>query len=118
MKKSGHKKKPKPPEYPSAPGGLSPEAKKWWKKIVSQWELEDHSLLLLESLLSSFDRMREAQDLLKRDGITVTDRFNQEKPHPATVIENNAKATMLNYMKALNLSLEPLNDGPGRPPGE
>ena len=50
------------------------------------------------------------------DGITITDRFDQVKPHPATVIERDSKLTLLRHVKALGLDLEPLHDKPGRPP--
>ena len=43
---------------------LSPEARSWWHKITNAWELDVAALLLLESALESFDRMRQAQKIL------------------------------------------------------
>jgi P27 family predicted phage terminase small subunit len=108
---------PKKPAHPPAPERLSAEAKSWWAKIVSEYDLDDASLLILESALESFDRMRQAQALLKKEGIVVKDRFGQPKQHPATLIERDSKAMLLRQVKALGLDLEPLNDMPGRPPG-
>ena len=102
---------------PKPPSGLSREARQWWRKITAEWELDDAALLLLESGLECFDRMREAQAQIKRDGITLTDRFGQVKQHPATLVERDSKSGMLRNLKALNLELEPLNDRPGRPGG-
>ena len=99
------------------PKALSKEAKGWWNKIVSEWELDDPALLMLSSALESLDRMREAQVIIKKEGIVIKDRFGQDKQHPATLIERDAKNTMLRGLKALNLYLEPLRDRPGRPPG-
>jgi hypothetical protein len=68
--------------------------------------------------LESFDRMREAQAMLRKDGITLTDRFGQVKQHPATLVERDSKALMVRQLKALNLDLEPVHDRPGRPGGK
>src|SRR5688572_11777686 len=102
---------------PAAPRGFSPEARRWWKKIVSGWELDDSALLILQSGLECLDRMREAQEILKKEGCVIDDRFGQKKQHPATIIERDAKAQMIRALKALNLDLEPLRDAIGRPPG-
>lgn len=99
-----------------SPAQLSPEASAWWNKICDGWELDDAALLLLESALECFDRMREAQKILKREGIVIRDRFGQKKQHPATLTERDAKMAMVRNLKALNLDIEPLN-APGRPPG-
>jgi P27 family predicted phage terminase small subunit len=102
---------------PKPPKQLSKEAKAWWRKIVASWELDDAALLLLESTLEQFDTMRKAQELITTQGLTYVDRFNQIKPNPATVIERDAKQGLLRGIRALGLDLEPLNSGPGRPPG-
>jgi P27 family predicted phage terminase small subunit len=104
-------------KLPKAPKSLSAEAKVWWRKILADYELDHHGLLLLESALQSFDRMRQAQALLDKEGIVLTDRFEQKKPHPATVIERDSKAAMVRTFQALHLDIEPLHDKPGRPLG-
>lgn len=106
-----------PDSPPKPPARLSTEAKGWWKRIVGAWDLDDAALLLLESALTAFDRWRAAEAMLAKEGTVVRDRFDQPKPHPATVIERDAKQTLLKNLKALNLDLEPLHDKPGRPPG-
>jgi P27 family predicted phage terminase small subunit len=99
------------------PKRLSSEAQDWFRKITNDFDLDDAGLLILESALECLDTIREAQEQVKRDGITIKDRFGQIKQHPATIVEANAKAGMLRAFKALNLELEPLNNGAGRPPG-
>jgi P27 family predicted phage terminase small subunit len=108
MKKSG---------LPKSPKHLSPEAGGWWIKLVSEWHLDDPALLLLESALECFDRMREAQRIISAEGVVISDRFGQKKQHPATLIERDAKSTMARLLDQLHLDLEPLRDSPGRPPG-
>ncbi len=103
---------------PDPPPGLSPEAADWWRKIVSTWKFDDAGLLILENGLSAFDRMRQAQAVIAKEGVTILDRFEQPKQHPATQVERDAKATLLRSLKALNLDIEPLNDRPGRPSGK
>ena len=57
-------------------------------------------------------RMRGAQALIKRHGLMVKSRAN-----PAVMIERDSRLAMLRALRQLNLDLEPLRDGPGRPPG-
>jgi phage terminase small subunit len=99
-----------------APNHLSKEAQIWWDKIVSGWELDDAALLLLESGLESFDRMRQAQAILKKEGAFIFDRFRQRRAHPALLVERDSKLSLIKNLKSLNLDVEPLNSV-GRPPG-
>lgn len=102
----------------NAPPGLSVAAKAWWRKIISEYSIEDAAgLLLLETALQAFDRMHDARALIAQHGTVTTDRFGQLRPNPATTIERDSRAAMCAALKALNLDLEPLRDGVGRPAG-
>lgn len=102
----------------TAPKGLSTEAKAWWKRLRTEYEIEDDAgLLLLQTGLEAFDRMRHAQDAIRAEGMTVLDRFGQRKAHPLLPAERDARAQMLAALRALNLDVEPLQDRPGRPAG-
>lgn len=101
-----------------APSHLSADARGWWDRIVAQYSIDDDAgLLLLTVALESFDRMRGAQRIVKREGAVYRDRFGSPKAHPLLVVERDARAAMITSLKALNLDLEPLNDRPGRPGG-
>lgn len=101
----------------SAPKHLTKEARDWWDRIVTEYGIDDDAgLLLIQTALEAFDRMRECQKAIKRDGPQVKDRFDQLKPHPLLPIERDARSQMLVALKQLNLDLEPLRDAPGRPP--
>ena len=103
----------------SPPKGLSTAAKALWKRLASDYEITDEAgLLLLQTGLEAFDRMRLAQEAIQRDGMTVLDRFGQRKAHPLLPAERDARAQMLAALRALNLDVEPLHDRPGRPAGK
>jgi P27 family predicted phage terminase small subunit len=101
---------------PKAPPQLSREARRWWHRVNELYELDQPTLLILESALESFDRMRQAQAIIKAEGVVIDDRFGQKKQHPATIIERDSKQTLLRHWKALALDLEPILS-PGRPSG-
>jgi P27 family predicted phage terminase small subunit len=99
--------------------GKSTAAKTWWKRLASEYAIHDDAgLLLLQTGLEAFDRMRLAQEAIERDGMTVFDRFGQRKAHPLLPAERDARAQMLAALRALNLDVEPLHDRPGRPAGK
>jgi P27 family predicted phage terminase small subunit len=99
------------------PEGLSDEAKAWFRKIVLEYQVEDEAgILLLRGAMEAFDRVQEARAILKANGLTVTDKYGQHRPHPAVGIERDAAKNLLAYLRALNLDVQPLRAGPGRPP--
>lgn len=103
---------------PDPPEGLSPAAAQWWRELVAEYAISDPGgRLILETAMRAFMRMTEAQALLDRDGLTVADRWKQQKPHPATTTERDSRIALLGALKALSLDVEPVRPGPGRPPG-
>ena len=101
-----------------APNHLSSEAQKWWERISSEYSIDDQAgLLLLQTSMEAFDRMKECQRFIEKEGSQILDRFAQLKAHPLLCVERDARAQMLAALKQLNLDLEPLRDGPGRPAG-
>ena len=89
-----------------------------WSRMLSEYDLADEAgLMILQTALEAFDRMRGAQTAISKDGLVVRDRWGQTKPHPAASIERDARAQYLGALKQLNLDTEPLRDGPGRPGG-
>ena len=99
-----------------APSALSAEARRWWTQLVAEYGINDPGgRLLLSTALEAFDRLRQAQKLIKKDGPVVFDRFQQPKPHPLLTVERDARAQMMSALRGLNLDIEPLRDGPGRP---
>ncbi|HEX2528533.1 MAG TPA: phage terminase small subunit P27 family [Geminicoccus sp.] len=100
------------------PKHLSAEAKRWWTKLSEEYSIQDDGgLLILQTAFEAFDRMRDAQQQIKKTGATFEDRFGQVKAHPLLATERDARGQFLAAVKQLNLDIEPLNDRPGRPPG-
>ncbi len=103
----------KPPKH------LSAAAKKWWRALMSEYQIEDAAgLLLLATALEAYDRMKAAGAVLDEEGPTFTDRYGQARPHPAATVEATNRSQMLGAIKQLNLDLEPLRDRVGRPGGK
>jgi phage terminase small subunit len=99
------------------PPHLSEAAAGWWDHVNRGWDLDPAALLILESALEAYDRMKEAQVLVSKKGIMTQDRFGQDKLNPAVLVERDSRSAMLAAFKQLNLDIEPLNERPGRPVG-
>jgi hypothetical protein len=85
--------------------------------VFAEYEISDAAgLRLLEVAGAWMDRMQEAEELLKREGLTLPDRCGGSKLHPANIILKDARAHFLQALKALYLDLEPLKSI-GRPAG-
>jgi phage terminase small subunit len=87
---------------------LSNEAKSWMKRIIETFEIDDPAgLLLLESAMEALDDMRLAQAILSAEGLTIKDRWGQQKQHPATLVLRDSRNLMLRSLKQLNLDIAP-----------
>lgn len=92
----------------AAPKTLSTEARRWWHRIIAEYEIaDDGGLFLLQTALESFDRMRDCQRAIAADGITVLDRFDQRKPHPLLAAERDARSSLLLAFRQLNIDVAP-----------
>ena len=100
------------------PKHLSREAQKTWGALVEEYSIADAAgLKILRVALEAFDRAQAARATIDENGMTVIDKAGQVKPHPLLACERDSRAAFLAGLKALNLDLEPLRDGPGRPGG-
>jgi phage terminase small subunit len=98
------------------PRALSQEAKGLWVSIHAGWQLDEAATFLLEQGLECLDTMRKAQEILKKDGLISLDKYGKATAHPCVAIERDAKASLLRFIRALNLDLEPIL-ALGRPGG-
>lgn len=98
--------------------GLSKEAQILWKKILSEYSIEDEAgILILKTALECYDKMKAAQRIIDNQGLTITDRFGQVRAHPLCPVLRDARSQFLQALKQLNLDLEPLQEI-GRPSGK
>lgn len=104
-------KKTAPPKHLSAPAAA------WWTELRDEYGIVDLAgVSLLTAAAEAWERCASAREAIAADGgPVIRDRFDQPKPHPAAAIERDARAQFIQALKALNLDLEPLHDGPGRP---
>jgi P27 family predicted phage terminase small subunit len=101
---------------PKAPSGLRPEAKRYWKIVNENWELDDDALEVLRAACFALSRQYEAQEVVDREGITY--KIGQTlRQHPAIQIEIQARKQFLTAVKQLGLDPEEQTKLPvGRPP--
>ncbi|MFA5323432.1 MAG: P27 family phage terminase small subunit [Smithella sp.] len=93
-----------------APKHLKAAAKRLWKKLLSDYHIDDSAgLALLEAACLAYQSSEEARGLVRREGLTITDRFGQTRPHPGVAIEHNARAQMIAAFRALKLAPSEVN---------
>lgn len=97
---------------------LSRRATRSLKAIARDYSIaDDAGRDLLEARAEAWDLWHRAQEQVDREGLTVPGDRGGTKAHPLLAVIRDARAQFLAATKALNLDLEPLRDGPGRPPG-
>jgi P27 family predicted phage terminase small subunit len=79
------------PDLPPIPRALSTSSKRWWQAIVGEYEPSHAELRLLETACRAHDRAERCRHLVDREGVTVKDRFGQQKIHPALVEERQQR---------------------------
>ena len=100
----------------NSPSHLEEAGLKLWAEMVVEYGISDPAgLALLTTAAECLDRMRSAQKSISKHGEIVVDRYGAPKLNPACNLEKDARNGMMAAFRALNLDLEPLRDGPGRP---
>jgi phage terminase small subunit len=95
---------------------LSKSSRRFFTKILNNYELEAQHLVILSQACQCLDRIEEARLQIEKEGICVNDKFNNPKPHPALKIETTEKITFIRLIRELGLEVE-APGGIGRPPG-
>ncbi len=98
---------------PKAPTHLSAEARKFWRDVVAQFEMQPYDLQLLGAACESLDRMREAQKTVAADGPYVDGRFGL-RAHPGLAVERDSRIALMRALRELALDIEPPPES--RPP--
>ena len=101
----------------STPDHLRSGGAAFFTNVAIEYAIDDAAgLALLSRAAECVDRMAAAQAAIAEHGELVSDRYGGVKLNPACNLEKDARSGFLAAMRALNLDLEPLRDGPGRPP--
>jgi P27 family predicted phage terminase small subunit len=93
------------PRRPRSPQHLTAEARRFWRQVVDEYQLEAHHLRILETGCEALDRMRQAQALIASEGMTVDGRFGP-KQHPAVAVERDSRIALLRAIRELGLDVE------------
>lgn len=90
------------------------ETRKWIYRIQRNWDLEERHIRLLILAGEAWDRGQEARERIAAEGMTVKDRFEQLKPHPAVAIERDSRISFARLLREVGLDLAEAE--PPRPP--
>src|SRR5262245_43944814 len=100
------------------PSHLGKDGKLIWDQLVGEFGITDAGgLTLVTTVGECKDRLTEAQALIKQHGAVIVTPSGHMRPNPALKVEVDARNGMLAALRMLNLDIEPLRDGPGRPAG-
>jgi len=101
-----------PARSPEPPDDLGEVEKAAWRAIALEFAITDAGgLALLTDYARSLHLARRCAEQIELDGL-------QPKPgkaHPLLKVMHDARSSARAALKALNLDLEPLRDGVGRP---
>ena len=89
-----------------APAHLSGEVKKWYAQVIESYELEPHHLRLLQLAGESWDRCRQAREILDREGLTYQDRFDAPRTRPEVSIERDNRTAFVRIIRELDLDID------------
>ena len=97
----------------ATPKHLGKYGKSLWdrvgKQLVTDESLDDLDYETFETLCSNYDRMRSADDEIKKDGLTIDDGRGVKKKHPGFAIW---KTSQDNYIRLLShFGLSPQSRG-------
>jgi hypothetical protein len=83
--------------------------------MVNDYALDDPPAReLLMRCCDSMDRADSARTILSEEGLTVTDRYSQIKPHPAAGIELANRTAVARLLRELRVLDPPEEDRPPR----
>lgn len=92
----------KPPKH------LSAESCAFYRRIATDYDITDSGgLLTLGQVCESLDRMRDAQAIIRKEGLMLTDsKTGKRRAHPALIVEKDSRWALLQALKALNLDID------------
>jgi hypothetical protein len=103
---------------PKAPSELGQSGRNFWKKIISEYELDSHHIELLTLAGKCLDRIESAREILDMEGVITRDRFGCPKPHPATAVELQNKTIFSRLIRELGLDVSTPDSRPPRLGGQ
>lgn len=87
-----------------APKHLTAESSRLFEQTVGAYKIDDEAgRVVLLTACESLDRMRQAQAVIKREGLTIRDRHSIVRTHPAVQVERISRAAIVSAFRALGL---------------
>lgn len=103
-------KAPKPPSH------LSPAARKFFRSVLENFDLDDHHVKLLILACEALDRGEQARQTLATAGVTFIDRFGCPRAHPCVAIERDSRLAFARLLRELALDVGDVAPEAPRPP--
>ena len=86
------------------PGSLKPDTARWWRRVASDYILEEHHLRLLTLAAFAWDRADAARRTIAASGsATYIDRFGQPRARPEINIERDSTIAFVRLTRELDL---------------
>jgi len=85
----------------------------WWRSLCDRYVFAEHHLEVLRLACEAWDIAQESRAQVAEDGVTILDRFGQQKEHPAASVWRHNAALFQRLVR--ELQLDKLSDTP-RPP--
>jgi len=93
-------------KIPRAPSGLKAPGKRFWKKVLSEYQLEEtHDLERLSQACGCLDEIMECEKVVEVEGRFILDRFRQSKEHPASKAVKTNKILFCRILRELALDI-------------
>ena len=98
----------KTPTKTPVPKDLSAEAANFYRMTVEQYAIVDDepALETLRQAARALMLIRKAEALLQAEGLVVTNRWKESRPHPATKVLTDARNSYLGCMRLCAFSGE------------
>jgi hypothetical protein len=102
---------------PEPPRLLGSYGRSLWDRVLAEFTIDDPAgLEMLCGACESLDRAERLREQIDRDDEIVRTKTGL-RDHPGLRHELAARAFVSRSLQRLNLDVEPLRSGPGRPPG-
>jgi Phage terminase, small subunit len=87
---------------PRPPKGSGPSARRLWNAVQADFEFGEHERALLTAMCRQVDRLDQLEELIEREGLTVTGH-GTTKMHPAVVEARQTAIAVARIGAALRL---------------
>ena len=102
-------------KLPRAPNGLKNPGKRFWRKILTEYDLQDtHDFERLAMAAKCLDDLSDIEAKIETDGRFITNRYNTIVEHPGCKAIRDGRMLFIKIIRELGFDL---TSGPeSRPP--